>query len=411
MSPDKPVDIIPMKIKDLKCCLSIFIITIFLAACQNQEQNNNLNEVYPISLHESIDPPESAEEWIEEMEFVPLETNPDCYLASRMWYDVSDTHIAVGSNNAVHIFDREGNHINSFKKEGKGPGEYVQIYEIRLMPGIDEVMISDPNGRKIVVYDFIGNTTSYIPVKFMMLDVVPVDKDIFAIQLGRMNRAYVEDTTMYELAFINRDGVIISKYKPFKYTFPAGVTSVDFTGPEYPGQFYINLAYTYNIYQVGPGDKFELKYRFDYLDYGIDTTLLDDKRFMESTEADRNLKGFTDLDHLAVNENSIMFWAPNIERKEYGFRLINRKSGNQRSIFMDSTQSLGKYHGIPIDLGKNSSGEWFIQKSEAIDIIESLEKLRTDQRKVLSKAKGFDRLGELKEDDNPVLVFYKVKDF
>jgi hypothetical protein len=411
MFPDKPVDIIPMKIKELKCCLSIYIITIFLVACQNQEQNNNLNEVYPISLHESINPPESAEEWIEEMEFVPLETNPDCYLASRMKYDISDTHIALSSNNAVHIFDSKGNHLNTFKKEGKGPGEYVQIHEIRLMPGSDEVMISDPNGRKIIIYDYQGSPTSYIPVKFMMMDVVPVDSDILAVYLGRMSRAYVEDTTMYEMAFINREGEIISKYRPFKYTFPRGVTAVDFTGPEKPGQFYINIAYTTNIYQVGPGDNFDLLYRFDYLDYAIDTTLLDDKRFMESPKADYNLKGFTDLDHIAVNKNSIMFWAPDVDKKRWGFRLINRKTGNQRSVFMDSTQIFGYFHGIPIQFGRSSYADWFIQKTEALDLKEAIEKLSPDQLKYLSKSKGFKSLEGLKEDDNPVLVFYKVKDF
>lgn len=389
------------------------------SSCSNQETSNNLNEVYPINLHESINPPETADEWIEEMEFVPLETNKNCYLASRMWYDVSETHIAVSSNNAIHIYDRSGKHINSFKKEGKGPGEYIRIYDIHFMPNTDEVMVLDNASRRIMVYDFHGNATSVVRLKFLILDVVPIDSDIFACYMGKITRAYVkesnpdfvEDSSLFDMIYVNRQGEQVSKYKPFKYPFLGGVPAVDFTGPEKAGMFYINLAFTSNIYQVGPGDHFELKYRFDYLDQGIDTTLLDDKKFMQSIEASNNLKGYTDLDHLSVNENSIMFWAPNIDKEQYGFRLINRKSGNQRSIFMDSTQSLDKYHGIPIDLGKNSSGKWFIQKTEAIDILESLENMTDEQKAILSKSKGFDKLKGLKEDDNQVLVFYKVKDF
>ncbi len=387
------------------------IALLSFGSCSNQETTNNLNEVYPINLHESINPPESAEEWIEEMEFVPLETNADCYLASRMKYDISESHIVVSSNNAVHIFTRMGKHLNSFKKEGKGPGEYVGIRDIRFMPKTDEVMVSDPNGRKIIIYDFEGNTTAFIPVKFMMLDVAPVDTDLFAILLGRINRSHVEDTTQHEMVFINREGEKVSLHKPFKYTFPRGVTSVDFTGPDKPGQFYINIAYTTNIYEVGPGDHFELKYRFDYLDQGIDTTLLNDKRFMQSPKADYNLKGFTDLDHIAVNQNSIMFWAPNVDKEEMGFRLINRKSGNQRSVFLDTTFSLGNYYGIPIGFARTSYKDCFIEKAEAIDILESLEEMTDEQKSTLSKSKGFDRLAGLKEDDNPVLVFYRAKDF
>ena len=363
-----------MKVTKLILGISILVQAL---SCSNQKGPNNFNEVYPINLHESINPPESAEEWIEGMEFVPLETNPDCYLASRMWYDVSETHIAVSSNNAIHIYERSGKHINSFKKEGKGPGEYVRIYQIRLMPKANEVMALDRN-RKIMVYDFHGNSVQQIPIKYLVLDAVPVDSDMFACYIGRISRAYVktelsdfdEDSSLYEFIYIDSQGDQISNYKSFKYPILGSFTKGNLTGPESPGQYYVNPAYTYEIYELGPGNHFELKYQFDYQDNSMDTSLLNNKTFMKSNKANSNIKGYKNLDHITVNENSIMFWAPNIDDDLYGFRLINRKTGNQRSVFMDSTQIIGKYHGVPIEFGKNSSGKWFIQKSEAIDILE-----------------------------------------
>ena len=405
------------KMKSLNL-IAWIILLVLVISCSNTREPTSLNEVYPINLHVSINPPVSAEEWIGEMMFVPLETNDNCYLASRMWYDVSETNIAVSSNNTIHIFDRSGKHLNSFKKEGKGPGEYTRIYNIRLMPKTREVMVLN-RYREIIVYDFLGNVTKQIPLKFMVLDVVPVDSDIFACYHGRMTRAYIktedpdfdESSSLFEVLFVDDSGNQVSEYMKFKYPILGSFVSGDFTGGEALGMYYLNPAYGLNIYQVGPGDHFELKYRFDYLDYSLDTSLLNDKAFMKSEKANSNLKGYKNLDHLCMNENSIMFWAPNIDGDQFGFRLINRKSGNQRSIFMDSLQNFGYFYGIPIEFSKNSFGNWFIQKTEAIDMLECLESLSPEQKKILSRSKGFDRLDRLEEDDNPVMVFYKVKDF
>ncbi|MCK5820309.1 MAG: 6-bladed beta-propeller [Bacteroidales bacterium] len=388
-----------------------FYFLLLLSACSQTQKSASIDEVIPINLHESVNPPSSAEEWINEITFIPLETNEDCFLASRTKYDMSENHIVASSNNTVHIFDRQGNHINSFKREGKGPGEYVRIYEIRLMPETEELMISDPNGRKILVYDFNGKTTIEIPVKFMMMDVVPVSSTEFACYMGRMNRAYVQDSSLFEMVIINSKGEKIEQYKPFKYAFPSGVTATDFTGPANPGEYYINLAYAYDIYQVGPENHFEKKYSFDYLDHSIDTTKLSDESFMKSSDADSNLDGFCDLDHLVVNANTILFWAPNIDSKEWGYRMINRKTGNQKSIFWNKNQNIGEYHGIPISFGPNASGEYFYHRKDAIDMLETIEALTEVQKDALSKSKGFNKLKNLKEDDNPVLVLYKVKDF
>ena len=44
------------------------------------------------------------------------------------------------------------------------------------------------------------------------------------------------------------------------------------------------------------------------------------------------------------------------------------------------------------------------------DVLDNLGKLSAEQKKQLSAYPGFDRLAKLKEDDNWVLVLYKVKD-
>ena len=43
--------------------------------------------------------------------------------------------------------------------------------------------------------------------------------------------------------------------------------------------------------------------------------------------------------------------------------------------------------------------------------MDNLNNLSAEQKKLLSIYPGFDQLAKLKEDDNWVLILYKVKDF
>jgi hypothetical protein len=246
----------------------------------------------------------------------------------------------------------------------------------------------------------------------MTTDVAPVSGGLFACFYGRMARWAEKDPELYQLGILDREGKTVSKYMPFKYTM-SGVPSVDFTRSGEEGIFFINPAYTYDIYQAGPGNQFSVKYRFSYADYSIDTSLLNDERIMKSKNPDESFgQKFGDLDHIAITSNTISFWGPIIQSKpRMGTRQIDRKTGHVRFMELDSLFTFGKYAGIPIDFEDKSSGDYFIFKKDAVDLLEILKKLTPDQKKILSKCKGFDRLATLKEDDNPVLVLYKVASF
>ena len=55
-----------MKQSFILTAISLLVVPIVLFSCSPKKQTYNLDEIYPVSLHESIDPPESAEEWIKE---------------------------------------------------------------------------------------------------------------------------------------------------------------------------------------------------------------------------------------------------------------------------------------------------------------------------------------------------------
>ena len=396
----------------MKTLLLIGLLLPFLISCQSKKPAATLDQTISIDLHESVEPQGPAEEWIEDLQFIPLETNPECYISSRLRYNLNQDHIVVSSNETVHLFTRDGRHLKSFKRQGKGPGEYGMIYGVDLLPDRDEIMVAAPNQRKILCFDFSGNSTAEIRTPFMAANVAPLKGGLFACYLGRMVRMGETSPELYQAVFFNREGQIVSKYLPFKYPMRS-VTAVDFTYSGEDGIYFINPAYGYDIYQAGPGDQFFVKYRFSYGDHSMDTSLLSNEKIMTSAEPDRSFgRKFTDLDHLAITSNTISLWGPVIQGKtRMGMRYINRTTGHVRFMELDSLFNFGHYAGVPIEFGSQSSGEYFTFTKDAIDLMEILKKLTPEQKQALSKIKGFDRLAQLKADDNPVLILYKVRDF
>ncbi len=390
------------------------LVLLALSAIAGMAQNpaSPFAKTITIDLKENVKAQGPAEEWIENLQFIPLETKPECFLSSRMKYNMNPTHIVIASNETIHLFSRTGKHLKSFKSQGKGPGEYGSIYNVDLSADRDEIVVAAPNQRKILCYDFTGKSTCEIQIPFMAADVAPVKGGLFACHLGRMIRFNESNPELYQTVFINREGKTVAKYLPFKYTMNS-VTAVDFSHSGENGIYFINPAYGYDIYQAGPGNQFFVKYKFSYGDYSLDTSLLNDKKLMTSANPDEGFgEKFTDLDHLAITSNTISLWGPVTQGTlRYGTRQINRTSGHVRFMQLDPKFSFGSYAGIPIEFMAKSSGEFFIFTKDAIDLIEILKNLTPEQKKILSKSKGFDQLANLKADDNPVMILYKVKEF
>ena len=260
--------------------------------------------------------------------------------------------------------------------------------------------------------DFSGNPACEIHPAFIPANVAPVEGGFFACYLGRRDRSGENNPGYYQVIFLNREGKVTSKYLPFKYPMQSA-SSIDFSYSGETGTYLFNPDYSFDIFQAGPGDQFPVKYRFSFGDHGMDTSLLNNEKIMSSAQPEQVLQTKrTNLRFLTITSNTISFLGDAIGKKpRMGTRQINRQSGHVRFREFGARGIFGHYAGIPIELTLKSSGDYFTFTTDAVDLIEILKKLTPEQKQVLSKFKGFDRLAKLKEDDNPVLILYKVKDF
>ena len=134
--------------------------------------------------------------------------------------------------------------------------------------------------------------------------------------------------------------------------------------------------------------------------------MLSDFQFLQRNQ----IKVFP-LEGFAETTNTLMVRCNSEKHQKIAFRFINLKSGNHKTVVMEDRPKIGIFHGWPVYPFMTAFGDYFFGTQNAMDVMENLSKLSAEQKKVLSGYPGFDRLEKLKEDDNWVLVLYKVKDF
>lgn len=70
-------------------------------------------------------------------------------LASGAWL------VANGSTEEVRVFDADGGHVRTIGRRGEGPGEFVSLSSLFVLPG-DSVAVHDAGQRRVSVFDTAG---------------------------------------------------------------------------------------------------------------------------------------------------------------------------------------------------------------------------------------------------------------
>ena len=64
--------------------------------------------------------------------------------------------VANGGTSEIHVFDASGTHLDTWGREGEGPGEFTRLSSVGPWPG-DSLMAWDRGQRRISIFDLEGN--------------------------------------------------------------------------------------------------------------------------------------------------------------------------------------------------------------------------------------------------------------
>ncbi len=291
---------------------------------------------------------------------------------------------------------------------GKGPGEYLMIRNMQIVPGKQSLMISDPRQKKLIQYSYTGEMIREWPLPGNAGRFAVLKDGLIAVHCGRMINIYKNDTIKNDMVVMDWDGNIVSRNFPFDYQLQFEFSSA-FTGPNADGSYLYSRQLDYNIYRVKDSNPPEL---FLKLDYG------------PAMASQKDLEG-PSMENLAVLRKEGKIWAidqvtnsfqhlalANYKDRKASLLLIDKKSKNLMAFGTDSLSRLGNYFGLPIKIPYYSYKTYFLSLMDAIDVRQLIQSLTADQKRTLtSKVKGFDRILNIAENDNPVLVYFKFRNF
>lgn len=168
-------------------------------------------------------------EFAKSVDIVPLEFSEHSMISSIEDVQISDEYIFIQDvkSRKIFRFDRKGHFINSIGKIGQGPGEYVHLFYMDILPEKEEVYLYTNMGMMIHGFDghFIEHINKALPSDLFntleprffiynnhvfLNDRIPVQakKDLWSLAL--LDNKFGIDKKFYNPSYIGLEKEIIS---------------------------------------------------------------------------------------------------------------------------------------------------------------------------------------------------------
>jgi hypothetical protein len=405
----------------------LFILLIGTASCSRQEQNNqkftseqvasleldstqlitiNTNSIATIDLNpflkiSTLD----LGALIENIRFIPLETTEESLIAEINNILVTGSNIYIMDTylgGSVLIFDKAGKFINRIRR-GQGPAEILNLKDIDF----------DKKNQELVVYhykilSFYTPEGEYkrrerIPFNAFNFSITP-DGYLFLAQNGADN-THLGYSENYQLLMTDENFKLKSVGIPYIYSKELRYGIQDYTQATDKN---INFTLSFNdtVYQYMNSKEIKAKYRLDFSSKSFPENLLKKLASMDFFQSAKDNDYYYFMGDYVENDSHDFFQLENRHIKMATSIFRDKKSGN----ILAST-SLSYFQTAPvIRTPKTSEDSLFISYFQPHNIEEFKLFLAGCDWKMLTSEDKI-KLEQLQEDDNPVLMFYKLKSF
>ena len=418
------------KVIDLQKTILLMVVAL-ICACQNQEHNNKKirETIYGITAEltssdsvpsfeftsdrpiEITMPKESIRlmpsEAFEVAYYLPLETNDSCLLSriERIIFENNLLFILDDNDKVITIFDHTGKFINRIQHAGNGPNEYYRIGSFDVKDSL--IYIHDDVRNRIISYSFDGQwfETKDMAVKINSFHILP-DNCYFMVT-GHSFNEFLPSIQNHDYLLGYPDSLIIRK--GFLRNEARNKLS-DQTNPweiiDYMDTLLFLPRYGQSIYQLTPEYKVKERYR-----------ILFDKPVNEEA-LERADPGYLGRD---ISDQGYQFLGPQwFETPEYiKFSHPNPKGSGEfgystNCYYSKKRQTVLAYKSVRADpdfllyiVPITTYKDMFVAvrwPNEIAQRIEHTPGKKTNDPEVLRL------LAQVKEDDNPILIFFKVKE-
>lgn len=399
----------------IKITIYLIVILLLLASCGNSKniiENSTTTLIKVDNLEKSKGKFVSLQQIADEISFVNLVTPSETPLSevSKLIEFNDQIFISDQKQKTIFVFDNKGQFIRRIGRNGKGPGEIVDITDFYISTLDSCVIISDIGKKEILKFNQNGSFLSSVKTSL-------VGKCIMSLSPSS-NALYSGFSSEYNLAITN------DKYEPIHNLFP--VTSHMAYAPimqnsqafscNYKGEILFLPSYSNYVYSITPNEV-KIKFKFDFCNNQLPEKYIQ-KNFNGNT---KNIRDFYSL-HLGKTDfaYSPFSFIEDREHLFFQFSYDNRRIYSS-IIFKNSNFNivtcgwcLDKNELVKIRGGfKNLHNGCLVGFFYPYDMVESIDKLSTEARDDL-----FKELPDLKEfyynkelSDNPSIIKCKLKSY
>jgi hypothetical protein len=250
-----------MNIYSIKSILSIIFFLLIFISCTDDRPTDNSNEHFFIDA-EYTDKA-SMKDVFSNVEIIPLETSDQSLIANldcKIVVHKSKFYLLDRREFAILIFDVKGRFLEKIQNIGKGPGEYLDLYDFNINPYTGNLELMSPRG-KLIEYDEVSKqfkTLLHLPGDILSIHrFIHISEDIIVFysffEIEQLIFYSRKNSKIINKELININGEKIIRMLPRTSPFSFRNNAVYFVDP-----------YSYNTYNLDS----ERMVLFNSLDFG-----------------------------------------------------------------------------------------------------------------------------------------------
>lgn len=388
-------------------------IKIPLAQKYQYNVDNKKIATIKIGLDKKIKAPYLSEV-LKEFYCIPLETNDESIMGDIDKIIIKNQKIYIldsKKTKSLFVFDLRGKFLNKICRKGRGPGEYIQIKDFQVMEN-DEIIIYGAAPYKLMRFNKQGRFIKEKKIENIFARGFHVhNKNVILFTDGEISSINKSDLDYYLVTIDSTHQKIISR----NFKMDSRKRLIDMHRSldnliSCNGELYYIPTFEDTVYKI-ENNTFKALYYFD-----LPGIKMDDK-FFKGREINRrslSKEYWTNRDIskgiYKFRSNDLFISFHFIMDNLYWHAFYNKKTGNKilSPIYKDDL-------GLSIFKTETTMDEYFVAYIEAFQIYDNLKDADKLSSNLLSKynwdLKAFCKKNNITETSNPVLVFYKLKEF
>lgn len=361
-----------------------------------------------IKVPSGLDNPDhfiEATKVIGSIQYVPLETTRESIITGieRSIVYQDKIYILDIFGESILLFKKDGKFIRRIGRKGKGPKEYISPTSIDIDEKNQHLYVLDDKASKFLIFNLEGDFVREERVNFRLNDLEILDETTYVVNTDVSTNFHLPEISNNKLIFTDR------KWKVFSKTFEydaKNCSGVAFTRPglyKFKDKVLYNPTLNYHIFTVtneGLKPKFFIDAGKAMLPEGFEYQLSLDEF---GVKYDNRISPYVFIRGPIVETDDYLLTFLRYGQRDVHF--FYSKKSKQLFCSTDFRHEASRFRIIPTIKGISSSGEFYgfvdaVNFKNEVDFITE-HNLGEIDAKLLT----------LPVDNNPIFVFYELKDF